>query len=210
MKSKAAEHTVGITELRVMVLDRLQNAERRAAPASATAAFNRANDNSQDNMMGSLLLGMLGWAPMMEAVGGMSDAFSAAAHSPLLAAAADGFSMVLDEKANKNRRRRGWVAVFKDGIYHGGRRQAGVMTAADMKKNFNLVSANENAAFAADADAEIAGMNEILDMLDRLEKEGLIQMKLSTGETVASQLNAIKAPVKNNAPRRAAAFRKAI
>lgn len=212
MKSKAVEHTVGVAELRVMVLDRLQSAERRLDPASASAAFARANDNGQDTMLGSLLLGMVGWTPVMDAMGGSMDgALAVAANSPLLAAAADGLSMIWDEKAYKNRRRRGLMAIFKDGAYHGGRRQAGIMTADQMKKNFNLVSANENGAFAYDAGAEVAGMNEMLDMLDRMEKEGVALLKLNTREAVSTQLKTASAPVaKNPEPRLASALRKAI
>ncbi len=211
MENKEAQHTVGVAALRVMVLDRLQMAERRLDPASVAAAFERANDNSQDTMLGSLLLGMLGWTPIVDSLG-LEGAFASAANSPVLAAAADGLSMVWDEKAYKNRRRRGLAAIWKDGAYHGGRRQDGIMTAEQMKRKFNLVSANENGAFAYDTQAEIAGMNEMLDMLDRLEKEGVTLLKLSTRQAISAQLKtANAAPAIGKAePRQALALRKAI
>lgn len=211
IENKEAQHTVGVAALRVMVLDRLQVAERRLDPASVAAAFERANDNSQDTMVGSLLLGMLGWTPIVDSLG-LEGAFASAANSPVLAAAADGLSMVWDEKAYKNRRRRGLAAIWKDGAYHGGRRQDGIMTAEQMKRKFNLVSANENGAFAYDTQAEIAGMNEMLDMLDRLEKEGVTLLKLSTRQAISAQLKTANAAsaIGKAEPRQALALRKAI
>lgn len=190
-KMKAHQHTVSLTDLRTVVADRLQAAQRRLDPASVTAAFAEANASHHDNMIGSLIFGMVCWAPFMSAFGSsMNTMVAAAANSPVLSAAADGLSMVYDEKAYKNRRRRKLAIAFKDGVYHGGRKQVNNLTGDQVKRKFNMVAANENSRFAKDAAAEVAGMAEMLDMIDRLEQRGATMVVLDRSLPVSASLAA--------------------
>lgn len=190
-ENKGAQQSVSLVDLRNVIADRLQAAQRRLDPASATAAFADANASHHDNMIGSLIFGMVCWAPFMDAFGGHLDgALAVAAKSPMLAAAADGLSMVWDEKAYKNRRRSILSIAFKDGVYHGGRNQSGNLTAEQVKRKFNMVAANENARYAYDAGAEIAGMSEMLDMIDRLEQQGVNLIALDKNQPVSASLTA--------------------
>lgn len=191
-ENTAQNKTASLADLRTIIADRLQTAQRRLDPASATAAFADANASHHDSMIGSLIFGMVCWTPVMEMFGGSMDgAMAVAVNSPMLAAAADGLSMVWDEKAYKNRRRMGSLTVaFKDGIYHGGRNQAGNVTPAQIKRNFNMIAANENARFAYDAAAEVAGMSEMLDMIDRLEQRGVSLIALDANQSVSQTLHA--------------------
>lgn len=188
---KAEQQTVSLADVRAAVADRLQAAQRRLDPASATAAFADASASHHDSMIGSLIFGMVCWAPFMTAFSGCMDhVVAAAANSPVLAAAADGLSLVYDEKAYKNRRRNKLSISFKDGIYHGGRNQAKHVTPAAMKRSFNMVAANENALYAYDAGAEIAGMSEMLDMIDLLEQQGVSLIALQRRLPVSESLRA--------------------
>ena len=190
-ENKGAQQSVSLVDLRSVIADRMQAAQRRLDPASATAAFADANASHHDNMIGSLIFGLVCWTPFMDAFGANLDgAMAVAAKSPVLAAAADGLSMVWDEKAYKNRRRSILSAAFKDGIYHGGRNQSGNLTADQVKRKFNLSAANENARYAYDAGAEIAGMAEMLDMIDRLEQQGVTLIALDNSQAVSTSLHA--------------------
>ena len=64
--------------------------------AGIRAAFADANASHHDNMIGSLIFGMVCWTPFMDAFGANLDgAMAVAAKSPMLAAAADGLSMLV-------------------------------------------------------------------------------------------------------------------
>lgn len=211
-KQAQQEHAVGLNDLRLMIADRLQVAQRRCDPASASAAFARANDNGQDNLIGSLLLGMLCFAPVMAAFNGSAAATAAvgAAHTPWTSLI-EGISMVWDEKAIKNRRLRRAFNVFKDGIYHGGRRQEGTLSQKEMAAKFNMVSANENAAFSVDAAAEVAALNDMLDSIDALERKGVRMLSLDETKAVSTNLreaSAVSTPKTMN--RKSAALRIAV
>ncbi len=186
-QNTAVQKTASLADLRTVIADRMQTAQRRLDPNSATAAF--ANASHHDSMIGSLIFGMVCWMPCMDMFGGQMDGLmAAAANSPTLAAAADGLSLVWDEKAHKNRRR-GFLSVsFKDGIYHGGRNQAGNVISDHLKKAFNLVAANENAAYAYDAAAEVAGLAEMLDAIDMLERQGVLLLALDPAQPVSRLL----------------------
>lgn len=197
----STQTTVTISQLRNVVTDRLQAAQGRAG---LTDSFNGA----ADNMVGSLLFSLLTWTPIMaglesaiEGAFGPSDAFNALS-SPALAAAADGVSMLADEKATKNR-------IVKVGAYHGGRRQDPIMAPKKMNGKFNMVAANENNRFAYDALAEVAAMNEMLDMLDSLEKAGVSMLRLDEGKPVYESLKALTAKPKAGMTRTAAPLRMA-
>lgn len=191
-ENKVAQQTVSLADLRTVVADRMQAAQRRLDPASASAAFAEANASHHDSMIGSLIFGMVCWTPCIDvlATNMMDGAIAAAATSPALAAAADGLSLVWDEKAYKNRRRSVLSIAFKDGIYHGGRKQTGNLSADQVKRKFNMVAANENARYAYDAGAEIAGMAEMLDMIDRLEQQGVTLIALDAGLPISASLTA--------------------
>ncbi len=191
-ENNAAQQTVSLADLRTVIADRLQAAQRRLDPASATAAFADANASHHDSMIGSLIFGMVCWTPCIDVLAAnmLDGAVAAAATSPVLAAAADGLSLVWDEKAYKNRRRNTLSIAFKDGIYHGGRKQAGNLNADQVKRKFNMVAANENARYAYDAGAEIAGMSEMLDAIDRLEQQGVTLIALEKGLPVSASLTA--------------------
>jgi hypothetical protein len=181
--------TVTISQIRNMAYNRLQSAQRRVDPANtATASFNRAanNNSSQDSLIGGLIFGMLTWVPFMDSLGGAFDIdFDDLALGGISVQTAnaimDGVSALWDEKAYKNRE-------IKDGVYHGGRRQDPIVTGNKMAKKFNLVSANENSRYSYDANAEIAGMNEILDMLDTLEKRGVSMIRLEQKDCASTVL----------------------
>lgn len=189
-ESKNTATTLTITQLRNMAATRLQSAERRLAPGAA-AAFNRAG-SAQDSMIGSLLFSLLIWTPVMHALNhGVSQLFG---HSdgmdmlcnPLTEAFMEASSMLRDEKAYANRSR-------KVGIYHGGRRQDEIVSPFNKKlgKSFNFVSANENSRFSMDANTEVAAMSEIIDMLDRMEKDGVTMVRIDAGVAATEVIKAV-------------------
>lgn len=182
-----AAQTVDLGVLRLMVADRLQDAQRRFDPASASAAFAAAN-NDNDNLVGSLLFGMLCWAPFMASFN--LGAAGAVVQSPLAAAVADGISLVWDEKVMKNRRLRRSFNALKDGLYHGGRRQNAQAAKKEMAARFNLVAANENAQYAYDTGAEIAGMAQMLENIDALERARVTEIALKPAQAISTGLDA--------------------
>lgn len=187
----AAQQAVSLNDLRTLVADRLQTAQRRLDPASATAAFAQASQSQHDAMVGSLIFGMLCWGPIMEMFAGQLDGgLAATVSSPAVGAVVDGASMVWDEKAYKNRHRGLLAIAFKDGVYHGGRKQAKILDRAQVKKDFNLTAANENNQYVFDAEAEIAGMAEMLDIIDHLEQRGATAVALEQGQPISHTLRA--------------------
>jgi len=190
--------TVPVAQMREAAHSRLQAAQRRLTPHNASEAFRRAasNNNSQDGLVGSLLFSLLTWVPFMDMLGEMdssaADAFDFL-NNPFIAAAADGLSLVFDEKASRNR-------TFKDGIYHGGRRQDRIISPMSKSLNgkFNLLAANENARFNYDAGAEVACLSELIEKLDDLEKQGVSLIRMDPRQSVSTVLKQSEKNMRND------------
>lgn len=189
-----SKQTVSLVDLRRAVLNRLEMAQRRLDPASMTAMFNRANDSGVDGLMGGLIFSLVTWVPFAASLDGLldhgsvaSDAFNIA-NGPVVAAAADGLTMIWDEKANKKRSLR--RVDFKEGIYHGGRRQEASIGPKKRKvqPKFNLVAANENSRFAYDTNSEIVALNDMLNTLDQLAKDGVTLLSVDAKTPVSKSL----------------------
>jgi hypothetical protein len=182
------EAMIGISQLRGQINTRMESAYKRLDPK---AAFNQASRGSEESMIGSLLFGMLVWGSFFQGLemglenmyGEDMEAFSTMA-DPTLCAAFDGLSMVWDDKANKNRKR-------KLNDYPEGRRDDPIFD-RPLNRRFNLVSANDNSRFTRDAQAEIACMSEMLDQLSDMEAEGVHMIRLDTKEAVYDRLKEIR------------------
>src|SRR5262249_51890203 len=98
--------------------------------------------------------------------------------------AIDGFSSFWDEQAYKNRARR-----VDD--YPEGRRQDPLLNIGQVNRKFNLVAANHGWRFIYDAEAEVACMAEILDMLKGMEKHEITSLRIDPEKPVYDTLKAV-------------------
>jgi hypothetical protein len=141
-------------------------------------------------LLGSLILDMM--------VGGALSSFFGihafdALHSGL-SACMEGVSLLTDQDARNHRTR-------TSGDYPYGRRVC-TLTEASAAKKFNLVSANQNHSLSCDVQADLACMYEILDMLDKIQAEGVTEMRLDRRESVYSVLKKTSGKMFNNGPLR--------
>ncbi len=184
-------NNVSLNALRGQALQRLAGVHERLEARGIGAAFLRAakvDPVGDMGFLGSLIANMLlggvfadflgAHVPMPSGHHGMMSDFNGVA-----VAATEGLSLVRDLDSYGLRSRIMYA-------YPEGRRKC-AMKEANVSKKFNLVSANQNNKFSLDAQAEMACMFEILDILDRLEAQDVRGMRLDGKEPVYDVLKQI-------------------
>ncbi|MDP2205796.1 MAG: hypothetical protein Q8K65_05760 [Alphaproteobacteria bacterium] len=182
VSNKNREVVASTTEMRAQIITRLDAAYQRLNPANTFARV----AGREETLLGSLVIGMLGWAAFGEL---LQVAFSgneaaqdmlATANDPRLCAVLDGLCELADERCNKFR-------FSKSAMYPKGRKQDG-MKSQPVNRKFNLVAANQNYRFKQDARNEISYMAEMLDMIDKMEKDGVSDMRVDTARPLYDTL----------------------
>jgi len=172
--NKNREVVASTTEMRTQIVSRLDAAYQRLNPANTFARV----AGREETLLGSLVIGMLGWAAFGEMLNLAFSGNEAAqgmletANDPKLCAVLDGLSELADERCNKFR-------YSKSAMYPNGRKHDSIK-AQPVNRKFNLVAANQNYRFKLDAHNEIAYMAEMLDMIDKMEKDGVSDLRIDT------------------------------
>jgi hypothetical protein len=172
---------IPVGELRAEIKSRLQEAHIRLNPR---ASFN--SNAGADSMLGSMLLGALGFGGVADAMGGMvdmPDGFGADEQAMAIKAL-DALCEVRDSIADEKKSR-----VIKLSDYPEGRRKA--FFGPERKKAstvFNLVSGNDNARFDMDATAEVSAMTEMMMILDKMDRQNIKQLRLEPAGDVYAAL----------------------
>lgn len=169
--NKDNEGSVSLNVLRNNVLKNIQGIQHKLEDKGIGADFARAakSDMFGDiGILGSLIVDTILWGPLCSFINDHvlscfdpSGIFnSAAIHSDM-----DALSALADQNVEKQRGR-------KLNDYPEGRRK---FTPQDKTagKKFNLVSPRQKNILSMDTQAELACMYELLDMLDKLENEGI-------------------------------------
>jgi hypothetical protein len=174
---------VSLDALRGQALKRLAGVEHSLESKGVGAAFTRAakaDPIGDMGLVGSLIMGMI---MGMGTSGLLHSSFPASAvfNYETISSGIDGISILRDQAAEGYRSR-------KLDAYPEGRRKCALEAAGRMGKKFNLVSANQNNRFSFDVQADLACMYEIIDMLDRLENEGVGAIRVDQKETVYDSL----------------------
>jgi len=173
---------VSLDALRGQALKRLAGVQNSLESKGVGADFTRsakADPIGDMGLLGTLVMGMIMGGPISALLHShipTIDAFNYAAFSQCI----DGFSFLRDQETEGYRSR-------KLSAYPEGRRKC-ALEAARVGKKFNLVSANQNHRFSFDVKAEMACMYEIIDMLDKLEDEGVKMMRLDQDKPVYDAL----------------------
>jgi hypothetical protein len=175
---------VSLDALRGQALKRLSGVQQRLDGQGVSAVFTRSAKADAVGDMGflsGLILDMIVLGSFSAFLGSHITVHHHAAGSAFNHAAgavgAEGISMMCDQEADGYRRRKG-------GDYPEGRRRCALEAARLSKKKFNLVSGQQTNRFSFDAKAELACLYEILDVLDRLEDEGVRMMRLDSKQPV--------------------------
>ncbi len=183
-----------IDALRDQVTKRLEASYKKLDAKGVSASFSRSARAGGDavgdmGLIGSLIAGSLFWGSFLQGLEatveqqiGETSAFDTM-NDPFLCAVLDGASLVWDDKANNNRSR-------KMSGYPQGRRKA-YQGDAVINKKFNLVAANQNTRHSYDTQAEIACMFELLDILARLEDQGVQMIRLPNKSPVYDELKSV-------------------
>lgn len=188
---KSQNVTVHIRELRAQAHNHLAAAWKMLAPNAGKP------QGQEDSLVGSLILGLLTWAPIMAGVeqaaanagiegGGMMDALA----NPAICAVMDGIGLLWDEEANKNR-------IRKTDMYPQGRRQDGIF-GRPLNRRFNMVAVNDNIRLRRDAQGEIVRIAEVLTMLDKMESEGVTMVSVDTQMPLYDALKGLKTANRRN------------
>jgi hypothetical protein len=174
---------VPLDALRGQALNRLTGVQHSLESKGVGAAFTRAakaDPVGDMGLLGGLIMGMImgvGISPLLHHQLPVSAIFNYESISTGL----DTIAILRDQAAEGYRSR-------KLNDYPEGRRQCALEAASRMGKKFNLVSANQNNRLSFDAQADLACMYEIIDMLDRLEKEGVRAIQIDRQEPVYDAL----------------------
>jgi hypothetical protein len=174
--------TASLDALRGQALNRLAGVQHSLESKGVGAAFTRAakaDPIGDMGLTGSLIMSMI----MGSAMSGLLPAhfpISAIFNYETISGGLDGISILRDQAAEGYRSR-------KLDDYPEGRRKC-ALEAARVGKKFNLVSANQNNRFSFDSQADLACMYEIIDMLDRLENEGVRAVRIDRKESVYDSL----------------------
>lgn len=198
--SKMAE--VSVDALRGQAMQRLAGIERSLENKGVGAAFaraSRAEPTGDTGFLGGLIADMALFAPVSAFFGdhfcGVMEGFNGVAAAGSIEGAIEGIAFLADQQASGYQNRR-----LND--YPEGRRKC-ALEAARTGRKFNLVSARDNNRFSFNAQAELACMFEILDMLDTLECQGVTLMRLDEQRPVyealqqATQKSAAMDPVRS-------------
>jgi hypothetical protein len=179
---KDREVVASTTEMRAQIVSRLDAAYQRLNPANS---FARAAGR-EDTLLGGMLIGVLGWAAFGDMLQVAFSGNEAAqdiletANDPTICAVLDGLSELVDERSTKFRQ-------SKSSMYPKGRRQDGIK-GQSVNRKFNLVAANQNYRFSLDARNEIAYMAEMLEMIDKMEKDGVTGLRVDTARPLYDTL----------------------
>lgn len=179
--------TVSIAQLREQTSTGLEKAYQKLNMKGDTAR--QFNSCSEDGFLGGFLLGFLFSGALISALGNAFPGLNMdwmQNHS--LCTAFDAVAMLTDEEARKHRFRR------VEG-YPQGRRQDRIET---VNHKFNLVAANENGNFTYDAQAEVACLSELLNMLDDLARQNVTSMNISKTDSVYKTLKTVGRKMKKD------------
>ncbi len=173
---------IAIDVLHQHASERLVNAEMRLDPKSAFSKASR--HNSADSLLGGLLLNMMSWGLLVHGIEHLigTDHGLDLSHEGFIAAAVEGGQMIIDETAKKSSRK-------LEGYPEGRRKDPLENT---MNRKFNLFAANQNAAFACDAEAEVIALSHLLDMLDGLARQGVRAVNIDASQPVYKTLASAK------------------
>lgn len=180
--NKGQEFSVSVNALRGQAMKRIAGIEETLQAKGISRAYIRsAGKTDVLGDMGGLLIGlvaghMLG-AAICHVVSAKTGALSATFNDIPFGAILEAATTLQDEKASGYRQR-------KLDDYPEGRRICALIAARKATRKFNLVSANENTRISSDDEANMACMHEIIDMLDRLEKEGVTTLRLNEKDNV--------------------------
>lgn len=179
---KNREVVATTTEMRAQIVNRLDAAYQRLNPANTFARV----AGREETLLGGLLIGVLGWmafGSMLQVAFAGNDTMQdllETANDPKLCAVLDGLTELADERCNKFR-------YSKTAMYPNGRRQDAIKS-QPVNRKFNLVAANQNYRFQLDARNEIAYMAEMLEMIDKMEKDGVSELRVDTGRALYDTL----------------------
>lgn len=177
---KKNEVVATTTEMRAQIVKRMDSAYQRLS-----ANFNH-TASREDTLLGGMVIGFLGWMAfghmLQTAFAGNEtmSKFLENANDPTLCAVVDGATEMIDENNSKFR-------YSKSSMYPKGRRQDAIK-GQPMNRKFNLVAANQNYRFQLDARNEVAYMAEMLEMLDKMEKDGVSELSVNPAQPLYDTL----------------------
>lgn len=190
--------TVSVNALRGQALKQLAGVQQRLGAKGVGAAFLRAakSDPIGDmGFVGSLMASLILWSPITSMLGhagigqhGLLSHFNHMAVSALI----EGAMIVIDDKATDLKAR----AV--EGYPEGRRKEA--LTEGARARKFNLLAANQNSRFGNDVQSELACMFDLIDLLDKLEQQGVKEMRLDKKQPVYKTLQQTHKNRVKNAP----------
>ena len=165
--------TVSIDAMRGQAIKRLTEIQQKLESKGISSAFTR---NAKPDAIGDagilngVIIGAILGGPIADLFEGsaISDVFNCVSAQGVM----EGVSMLCDERAEAYR-------TCKLADYPEGRRKCSLWALHKTKERFNLVSANQNSRLSWDVQAEIACMFEIIDMLDRLQHEGVQSLRVN-------------------------------
>lgn len=171
---------VSLQALRGQAMQRLAGIELSLENKGIGAGFARAASRPDPvgdmGFLNSLIVDMIMLAPISAFIcdhfHGVTEGFNVAAASTI-EGAVEGVAVLRDERYQSRR-----LSDYPEG------RRACALEAARAGKSCTLVSGYDHNRFSFSAQAELACMFEIIDMLDRLEKEGVTQMRLDPQKPV--------------------------
>jgi hypothetical protein len=169
---------VSIDALRGQALKRLAGVQNSMESKGLGGEFSRSakvDPIGDMGLLGTVVMGMIMGGPIsavLHAHFPVLESFNYAAVSPFI----DGISFLRDQETEGYRSRK--LSDYPEG------RKKCALEAARTGKKFNLVSGTQKHRFSFDAKAEMACMYEIIDMLDRLEDEGVKMMRLDQDQPV--------------------------
>ncbi len=183
---------VSLDVLRGQTMQRLAGVHQRLDSKGVSSVFTRSSKNpSNDGFFGGMFFSMIlselasasqgtGFHPMSHGDGIIANDFNLAAIAP---AAIDAAVILRDENSSYHKYRNRQLSD-----YPRGRRNHALEEARKSKHRFNLVSGSHNNAFSFDIQAELACMYEILDMLDNLEQQGAVEMRVDKKQPIYNVL----------------------
>jgi hypothetical protein len=101
----------------------------------------------------------------------------------------EGLSALEDTAAQKGSHKK-----LRSALYPKGRNTKADVKKTKTKAKFNRVAANQNGKFTFDVQAELAYMYELVDMLEKLEQQGITGLSDSPHERAAQQKRVVGMP----------------
>ncbi|HRI75975.1 MAG TPA: hypothetical protein PLX33_03200 [Alphaproteobacteria bacterium] len=177
---KKTEVLASTVDMRAQIVKRMDSAYQRLSESFNPSA------SREDTLLGGMVIGFLGWmafGQMLQVAFSGNETMSNLlenANDPTLCAVLDGATEMIDENNSKFRH-------SKSSLYPKGRRHDAIKGPA-MNRKFNLVAANQNYRFKLDARNEIAYMAEMLEMLDKMEKNGVSELSVNPAQPLYDTL----------------------